>query len=203
MPDGPDPTVVVLPIEAEVAGVATVSRQKKTREIFGEFIDTYTIKRSEEDGATVPILSYATTGNVLEAVNMIAAKAEDMLRHYVDSVLPNGFKAQLVATSRLAAIRYVAALDEARDRLVERLDGLDSAVLDAESEDELISLLSRAYRYRETIRELEFAAVISHGHNDEPFYDEWSDKAKADARVERFKRSLNEPLASSASSRCS
>ena len=206
-----------------------IGQRKKTREIFGEFIDTYTIKQSEEDGATVPILyegrtaegivpdregldqafedmfgerepeereaikaKYATTGNVLEALKMIDAKAEDMLRHYVDSVLPNGFKAQLVATSRLAAIRYVEALDRARDRLVERLDELDPAVLDPESSDELGAFLSRAYRYRETIRDLEFAAVISHGHNDEPFHDEWSGKAKADARVERFKRPLAE-----------
>ena len=123
-----------------------MGEKKRTHEIFGEFIDTYTIRESEADGATVPILyegrttrgavtegrdldevfedmfaertaeeldaikkRWATKGNVLEAPKMIEAKARDMLRHYVDGVMPNGFKAQVVATSRLAAVRYRAA----------------------------------------------------------------------------------------------
>jgi type I restriction enzyme R subunit len=49
---------------------------------------------------------WATKCNVLEAPKLIAAKAHSMLRHYVDTVLPNRFKAQVVATSRLAAARY-------------------------------------------------------------------------------------------------
>jgi type I restriction enzyme, R subunit len=32
-----------------------------------------------------------------------------MLRHYVTNILPNGFKAQVVAYSRLAAVRYLDA----------------------------------------------------------------------------------------------
>ena len=123
--------------------------RKRTHQIFGEFIDRYTIRQSEEDEVTVPILyegrqvrggvaqgesldslfteafraktaeeieeikkRYATKSHVLEAPALIAAKARDILRHYVDSVLPSGFKAQLVATSRLAAVRYQQALCE-------------------------------------------------------------------------------------------
>ena len=33
---------------------------------------------------------YATKGNVLESEAMIAAKADDMLLHYVANVMPNG-----------------------------------------------------------------------------------------------------------------
>ena len=33
---------------------------------------------------------WATRGNVMEAPKLIAAKARSMLRHYVDTVLPNG-----------------------------------------------------------------------------------------------------------------
>ncbi|MFD0854411.1 DEAD/DEAH box helicase family protein, partial [Actinomadura adrarensis] len=40
---------------------------------------------------------YATKGDVLEAEELIEAKARHMLRHYVTGVLPGGFKAQLVA----------------------------------------------------------------------------------------------------------
>ncbi len=38
---------------------------------------------------------YATTGSVLEAPKLIAAKAKSMLWHYVSTVLPDGFKAQV------------------------------------------------------------------------------------------------------------
>ena len=61
---------------------------------------------------------YATTGAVLEAPQLIAAKAKPMLWHYVSTVLPGGFKAQLAATSRLAAVRYREALLTARDDFV-------------------------------------------------------------------------------------
>jgi hypothetical protein len=42
---------------------------------------------------------YVTKGDVLEAEKLIAAKARDMLRHYVENILPNGFRAQVVAVS--------------------------------------------------------------------------------------------------------
>ena len=129
--------------------------KKRTHEIFGAFIDRYTIKESEADGATVPVLyegrtakgaikdgasldalfedlfrqhspeeleaikkKYATKGQVFEAPALIADKASDILRHYVTHILPNGYKAQVVAYSRLAAIRYFQALRVARDALL-------------------------------------------------------------------------------------
>ena len=65
---------------------------------------------------------WATKGNVMEAPKLIAAKARSMLRHYVDTVLPNRFKAQVVANSRLAAVRYRDAFLAARDELLAELD---------------------------------------------------------------------------------
>ena len=64
---------------------------------------------------------YATKGHVMEAERLIAAKARNMLRHYVENILPNGFKAQVVAVSRRATIRYHDALLAARDELVAAL----------------------------------------------------------------------------------
>jgi type I site-specific restriction-modification system R (restriction) subunit len=43
---------------------------------------------------------YATEGDVMEAPLLIEQKANDMIRHYASVVLPEGFKAQVVATSR-------------------------------------------------------------------------------------------------------
>ena len=48
----------------------------------------------------------------LEAEETIKAKAEDMLKHYLSHIFPNNFKAQVVAVSRLAAIKYKRAFDE-------------------------------------------------------------------------------------------
>lgn len=207
--------------------------KKRTRRIFGEFIDRYTLQQSEADGSTVPILyegrtteavvedeggldrlfedlfmdrtpeeleriktKYATTGHVLEARKLIRAKAEDMLRHYVTNILPNGLKAQVAAVSREATIRYRDAFLEARAELVENLEGLDPDVL-ALGEDEVESLpeetrfLVRAHPYLETLRALEFAPVISGGHNDTVDPKRlWSAKPRQDAHVERFKKPL-------------
>ena len=40
---------------------------------------------------------YATKFNILEAPALIAEKARDMLRHHVTNLLPNRYKAQVVA----------------------------------------------------------------------------------------------------------
>ena len=59
------------------------------------------------------ILGRYTTRAYLEADEVIKDKAYDMIEHYVADVLPNGFKAQVVANSRKAAVLYKKHLDEA------------------------------------------------------------------------------------------
>lgn len=206
--------------------------KKRTHEIFGEFIDRYTIKQSEDDGSTVPILyegrtvegavkdghdldqlfedlfrdrtpeelekikqKYGTKGHVMEAPELIASKARDMLRHYVENVLPNGFKAQVVAVSRRATIRYREAFLDARRELVARLEALEPGLmgLDDEAIEKLTreeQYLARARRYLDTIREIDFAPVISGSHNDDPAWSKWTEKGKIDARITRFKKPL-------------
>lgn len=138
---------------------------------------------------------YAAEGDVLEAPKLIAEKAADMLRHYVRAVLPNGFKAQVVAVSRLAAIRYREALEEARVRLVEEIQAIDPGKLrlsgeDLEREDEYTRFLIGAAKLLDTIRRLEFAAIVSHNHNDPPSWRDWTDKGSQDALIARFKKPL-------------
>lgn len=215
-------------------GTPIMSAAKKwTTEIFGPEIDRYTIRQSEADGATVPVLydgrttqaavrgggdlddrfedmfaehseaelerikqKYGTKGHVMEARQLIAAKARDMFRHYVATILPNGFKAQVVAVSRRATITYYEELGAARDEVVDELEALEPALLKLSS-DEIEALpsnkafLVRAYRYLDVIRRLEFAPVISGGHNDtvDPT-GAWSEASKITARIERFKKPL-------------
>lgn len=82
----------------------------KFEDLFGE--------RSEEELAAIR-KKYGATGDILEAEQRIAAIARDLVGHYIDNILPDGFKAQVVCHSKLAAIRYQKAIREA---LAERLD---------------------------------------------------------------------------------
>jgi len=209
-----------------------MGEKKRTHEIFGEFIDRYTIKESERDGATVPVLyegrtaqgavkdgasldglfedlfrersaeeleaikrKYATKGQVFEAPALIADKARDMLRHYVANILPNGYKAQVVAYSRLAVIRYYTAFLAARDELLAEAWALPPE--DQALDDEALCLRPpkvqariQAWRYRETLTNIEFAPVISGGNNDDPAWKPWTESSAQDGRIKRFKKPL-------------
>jgi len=62
---------------------------------------------------------YGASGDILEAEQRIAAIARNLVDHYIDNILPDGFKAQVVSHSKLAAVRYQQAI---RDALRERVD---------------------------------------------------------------------------------
>ena len=62
---------------------------------------------------------YGASGDILEAEKRIEAIARDLVSHYIDNILPDGFKAQVVCHSKLAAARYQKAI---RAALAERLD---------------------------------------------------------------------------------
>lgn len=206
--------------------------KKRTHEIFGEFIDRYTIREAEADGATVPVLyegrtasgavkdgasldelfedlfrehsaeeleaikqKYATKGNILEAPALITDKARDILRHYVTNILPNGYKAQVVAYSRLAAIRYFNALQAARDELLHEAEALpaEDKALDDEAlcqRPPKVQARIQAWRYRELLARLEFAPIISGSNNDDPAWKTWTDGSKQERLIERFKKPL-------------
>ncbi|PYG04003.1 type I restriction enzyme R subunit [Thioalkalivibrio sp. ALE21] len=206
--------------------------KKRTHDIFGDYIDRYTIKEAEQDGATVPILyegrtvkgaikdgasldglfedlfrsyskeeleaikkKYATKGQIFEAPQLIREKAADMLRHYVTHILPNGYKAQLVAYSRRAAVRYFEALNEARDELLQEAMAL--SVEDKQLDDtqlvarpERVKAAIQAWRYRDLLRRLEFAVVISGGNNDDAAWARWTDRGAVENHIQRFKKPL-------------
>ncbi|MGS0979419.1 type I restriction endonuclease subunit R [Burkholderia glumae] len=209
-----------------------MGEKKRTHEIFGEFIDRYTIKEAEADGATVPVLyegrtangaikdgasldelfedlfrqhtqeeleaikqKYATKGHIFDAPELIADKARDMLRHYVTNILPNGYKAQVVAYSRLAAIRYFDALRDARDELLAEADALSSEDKALDDEDlcrrsPKVKAVVQAWRYRETVARLEFAPVISGSNNDDPKWKQWTDGTAQEQLIKRFRKPL-------------
>jgi type I restriction enzyme R subunit len=162
-------------------------------ELFEDMFTEHTAEEVEKLKAR-----YATTGAVLEAPNLIAAKAKSMLWHYVSTVLPGGFKAQLSATSRLATVRYRHALLAARDDLVAQVEALPAHLvsgaadgsLDIDGLDRRRQVLIRALPHLDLIRILDFVPVISGSNNDDPTWVNWTDKTRQDAVIADFKKSL-------------
>ncbi len=74
-------------------------------------------ERSEEEILAIK-KKYGATGDLLEAEKRIEAIAKDLVDHYIDNILPDGFKAQVVCHSKLAAIRFQKAI---RQALAERI----------------------------------------------------------------------------------
>lgn len=77
----------------------------------------------------------------------IAMIAQDLLNHFRETIEPNGFKAQLVATSRRNAVKYREKLDE--------FGGPESAVIMSTSagETELLQRHHHSKRERDAIIE--------------------------------------------------
>jgi predicted metal-dependent hydrolase len=139
---------------------------------------------------------YATRGDVLEAKDLVAAKARHLLRHYVGTVLPGGFKAQLVAHSRKAAVRYRDALIVARDELVRAAESLPEHLREVdprEIDNPRRAAQIQAYRHLALLKAMDFVPVISVGtDNDEQYFSEWTDAGKQDGRIKAFKKLIKE-----------
>ncbi len=74
-----------------------------------ELFDEAFEDRSEEEKEAIK-QKYANKKAIVEAEERINDIAIDMLTHYRDNILPNGFKAQVVCVSREACVRYYHAL---------------------------------------------------------------------------------------------
>lgn len=159
-------------------------------QLFEDMFRSYT----EEELAVIKA-KYGTAGDILEAPLLIEQKAKDMLRHYVGVVLPEGYKAQVVATSRRAAVVYREKFLAAREELIRDIGALPAAVLalpdhQIERLDKQTQFLVRAHAILPLIRALDVAVVISGNHNDPESWWDWSNKEKQDEYTKRFKRKL-------------
>ncbi len=136
---------------------------------------------------------YATEGDVMEAPMLIEQKARDLIRHFASVVLPEGFKAQVVATSRRACMTYLDKLEQARNELVSECEAVPPATLalpddEVEKLDPKTRFLVRTHAQLPKLRALEIAAVFSGNHNDPESWWDWADKDKQDEYIKRFKR---------------
>jgi type I restriction enzyme R subunit len=85
---------------------------------FDEAFEDLFRDRSEEELLAIK-KKYGATGDILEAENRINAIAQDLVKHYIDNILPNSFKAQVVCNSKLACVRYQNGIKAA---LAERIE---------------------------------------------------------------------------------
>lgn len=118
------------------------------------------------------ILGRYTWQAYLEAEEVIKDKAKDMIEHYIKHVFPNKFKAQVVAVSRLAAVRYKKALEEALKEKIEELEKSNPDKVDLD-----------------TLKKLKVAVIISSSENDDPsiYKKEYTDKHEQDKNIKSFK----------------
>jgi type I restriction enzyme, R subunit len=131
---------------------------------FADVFSTYNLQQRLE------ILGYGSRQAYLEAESTIEAKAKDMVEHYLTHVFPNGYKAQIVATSREAAVRYKKHVDAA----------LAAAVATKE-------LTLPPSPDLENLKRLRSEVVISGVHNDPKHLKEYADSSKHKTIIKSFK----------------
>jgi type I restriction enzyme, R subunit len=84
------------------------------------------------------VQKYGNMDAYLEAPERIAEIARDIVEHYVQTIFPNRFKAQIITSSKLAAHNYRLAIDEAiKDKVAEL-----AAEGECEKSEEIAKLLS-------------------------------------------------------------
>ncbi|GAB1821046.1 type I restriction endonuclease subunit R [Herbidospora sp. RD11066] len=177
---------VIVPILYEGVKVnAAVRDRKDLDDIFeDEFIEL------DDDERQQLQKRWATKGKVLTAQQMVDAKAKHMLNHYVDHVLPEGFKAQVVAEDRETTVRYRDAFLAARDDLVAAIEKLPENVLATPPESirsASRARLVRAARFLDLLKRIDFVPVISAGQSEEEhLLAEWTDETKQKERIDGF-----------------
>ena len=146
---------------------------------------------SEEEVAALKE-KWGTTGDILEAEKRIEAIAADMVRHYVENIMPNGFKAQVVCSSKMAAVHYKKYLDQAvAARLTE-----EQAKPVWTGDPKALPEEDRAkYRDDELCKKIAFlksaVVVSSEGTNERAVITQARKKGQELDAVENFKRRFN------------
>lgn len=133
---------------------------------------------------------------ILALPSVIRRKARDIVEHFVQNIMVDGFKAQVVAVSRHAAVCYQNEITVALAELINELENAPEH-LRGLTDDEINQLegrnrfLARVIDHLETIRALEATAVISKRQNDDADVNEWSNPATQREHVRRFKQPLH------------
>ena len=135
---------------------------------------------------------WGTTGDIFEAEQRIEAISADMVNHYVENILPNGFKAQVVCSTKMATVTYKKFIDKAiAERLAE-----EQAKPEWTDDPKLLASDDRSkYRNEELCRKIGFlrsaVVVSSEGTNERAVITEARKHGQSIDAVENFKRKFN------------
>lgn len=154
-------------VEIKYEGRATDSEITDHDAMNRDFVDVFGYMESEEQQE---IMGKYTARGYLEAREVIAAKASDMLDHYINTVFSNGFKAQVVGVSKEAASRYKTAIDELLPQKIAALKANNPNNID----------IAR-------LEQVKTACIISAAPNDEPHLKTYADEKQNELIIDGFK----------------
>lgn len=145
---------------------------------------------------------WPTARDVSESRPMIRAKAADMLEHWVTTVLAGGgFKAQVAAVSRKAAVEYHHALRAAQEELLTELADFRPEALAGIAAKDLPRrqrYLLAAHPFRALLRRIDFVPVISAGAEQKRReWLEWTTTARQEQYIARFHLGFPQPTTES------
>lgn len=140
----------------EIKYIGKVSKDKiDDKELFdAEFEDMFK-QRTQAEREEIQ-RRYGSFIAYLESKDRIAEIARDIIEHYYNDILVNGFKAQVVASSIIAAVRYKYELEIAIQNKIAQLKALP----EGEQDNDRIKLLEF----------LKVQAIVSSLGNNEPGY---------------------------------
>ena len=141
-----------------------------------EFEDMFR-ERTEEERQEIQ-KRYGTLTAYLESIDRIRKISEDIIDHYSNNIMPNGFKAQVVACSIVAACRYKYELEKVLEKKIDE----ELHKPDLQRDEEIIKHL----------KFIKVAAVVTMIDNNEPGYISKARKHAQDIKaVENFKKDFN------------
>ncbi len=178
----------------------------KTERLYRDYIDSYTMRQSIDDGVTLEIIYQGFTHNAevedkegmdkkfedvfsdykiqerlqilgfgsrdayLDSEDTIREKAKSMIDHYVSQIFPGGFKAQIIANSRIAAVRYKRMIEDALKAKIEELGNNNPLSINIER-----------------LKKVRAAVVISGDRNDEIEIKQYTDTNYHKRSIKSFK----------------
>jgi len=162
----------------EIKYIGKVSKDKlDDKEMFdAEFEDMFR-ERTQAEREEIQ-RRYGSFIAYLESTDRIATISKDIIEHYYNDILVNGFKAQVVASSIIAAVRYKYELEKAIQNKIKDLKALPAEEADSER-----------------IQQLEFlkvaAIVSSMGNNELGYVSTARTEAFRMNAIENFKTNFN------------
>jgi type I restriction enzyme, R subunit len=158
----------------EIKYIGKVSKDKlDDKELFDSAFEDMFQQRTQAEREEIQ-RRYGSFIAYLESKDRIATISKDIIEHYYNDILVNGFKAQVVASSIVAAVRYKYELEIAIQNKTKELKALPENEADA-------ALLKQ-------LEFLKVAAIVSSIGNNEPGYISKARKEAYDMNaIENFK----------------